>query len=237
MERLIEKAKVDIGLEAQSLNGNATGEYYNMADYQNGLFILQGNALGESETVKIELLQATDADGSSPKDLKDADDSAISATITAQEDVTEATIGLGTAANTDTVTINGVTYTMAASTSVADKEFTDDDGLASCINDDDVGVDGVEASASGDTVTIKAEKPGEKTLTVSATENSGTVALATVSALAYVDFKEGLLDTDNDFNHIACKVTTGAAQDVSVDLLRYNARYTPEQKVAAGSTE
>lgn len=237
MERLSEIAKIDVGLEAQSLNGNTTGEYFDMEKYRKGLFILQGNALGEEETVKIEALQAKDADGTSSKALKDLDDNAIDATITAQTNVTEATIGLGSVANTDTVTVNGKTYTKAAATSVSDQEFADDDGLASCINDDDVGVDGVEASASSDTVTVKAEDPGEKTLTISAVENSGTVALATVSALAYIDFRTELLDTENDFSHVACKVTTGAAQDVAVDLLRAGARYTPDQKVAASSTK
>ena len=236
MKRLSEDVKIDVGLEAQSLNGTATGEYFNMGNYRRGLFVLQGADLGEGETVKIEVLQATDADGSDSKALKDINDNAVEATITAQTDVTEVQIDLSSSANTDTVTVNGVTYTQAASTSIADKEFTNDDGLAQCINDESVGVEGIEASASSDVVTVKAEDPGDKLLTVSATENSGTVGLSTVSAIAYVDIQTSLIDNENNFSHLAAKITTGAAQNVSVDYIRYGSRYMPNQKVAASST-
>jgi hypothetical protein len=218
-------------LKPQALNNtNATGKYFSMLMARKVLFILQVGAMAATKTAKIEVLQAKDAAGTDAKAVTDA-----SAEITANALVTEATIALAAAAATDKVAVNGITYTMAAATSVANKQFADAAGLVSCINDESVGVTGVTASANATTVTVKATDPGEATVTVEETNVAGTITVATVEALAYVEVDGAALDNNNGFHYVAAKVTTSANTVVSVLLEKGDMRFEPEQHVGASA--
>jgi len=73
-------------------------------------------------------------------------------------------IDLNDVSNDDTVTVNTITYTKKASTTVSSREFANAVGLVSCINDVTYGVENVTAAATGNTVVC--------------TASSGTVSLS-----------------------------------------------------------
>lgn len=241
MKRLSEEIKLDSALTPQSLNGNDTGEYYNMQDYRNGLFALNCGAIADGGTVKMEILQASDAAGTGSKTLKDIDGAAVSATITAPIKATEATLTLDTVVATNAVTINGTTLTAIADgsedyaaqtfsvgTTPTDAECATD--LTACIN---ANFDDIKASAAAAVVTISAVDPGETLITI--VDDAATITPAVTMAQSYIDIQTALLDTENDFSHVAAKVTTESASAIGVELARYSSRYMPDQKVGDSS--
>jgi hypothetical protein len=235
MKRIFEDPKFDIGIVSQALSDtNTTGIYHNMAGVEKLLAVLVGGAMAEDKATELELLQATDVDATGAKGIPTTAAQEATAEITANADVAKATIALGSAVATDVVEINGIEFTMAASTSVEDREFADDDGLAECVNDATYGVEGVYATASGDTVTLITRPAGGVTISLDKTENSGIVTLATVEALAYVELDISAMDLDDGFQFIASKVTTTANTVVSVLFFKKEG-YSPDQQVGASA--
>lgn len=229
MQKLCEAVKVDIGLVGQTINAsNATGRYYSMANYRKALLVMIIGALAATKTCKVEVLQATDGSGSDSKAV-----SSKSATVTANTKVIEATVALASAAATDTVTINGITFTMAVATDATAREFADAAGLVTCVNHATYGVSGVTASAASTTVTLKATNAGDAYITVAGGNVAGTVTVATTKAIAFVEVDASDLDTDDDFTHIAAKVTSTGNGIDGVVLLRGNGRFNVEQFVGA----
>ncbi|KPJ82792.1 MAG: hypothetical protein AMS17_18680 [Spirochaetes bacterium DG_61] len=233
-QRINEEVKVDIGLVSQALNNtNATGKYHPIKEYRQVLAVLNGGAMAATKTTKIELLQAKDADGTDAKGIPTDAGQEATAEITANTLITEGTIDLTSVANTDIVTVNGISFTKAAATDATKREFADAAGLVTCINHATYGVPGVSASYSGNVVTVFSTEPGEVVITLEKTEVAGTITLATTKAQAFVEINSGKIDKKNGFNHVAVKVTTTANSNVAVVMLRGNARFTPEQKVGA----
>ncbi len=229
--RMIEGLKADIGMVGKSLaTTNATGRYYDMRNYRTLLVVLIAGAIAITKTVKVELLQATDAIATGAKVITGAN-----ATITANTLVTVATVDLTAAANTDTVTVNGVTFTMAAATDVTIREFANAAGLVLCVNSALYGAAGVLAAAAGAVVTLVATDPGEKVITLTRVDVAGTVVVATTHAIAYVEIDVSQLDLANDFTHVAAKVTTTGTTICAVDMLRGIPRTTPTQQVGASA--
>lgn len=230
MRRLSDAAKVDIGLVPQALNNsNATGRYYKMDMWRRALAKLTVGAMAAGTTAKVEFLQAKDASGTDAKGIPDDAGQEAVATITANTAVTAMTITVGAPADGDTVTINGVTFTKAAATSVADRQFADAAGLETCINDADYGVDGVTASNNAGTITLTVTDAGETT--ISASKTGAALTLATTQAQAFVELEAAQLDTANGYEYIAAKVTTTANTTVCVDLVRDLGRFSPEHAV------
>jgi hypothetical protein len=233
MQLISERYKIDQMLKPQALNNtNVTGAYFSMAGYDRLLAILNVASLAATKTAKIELLEAHDSDGTSAAAISGA-----AATITANTLVTEMTIDLSSAAATDYVVVNGITYTMAGSTTVASREFADDDGLAECINDETYGVEGIEAAAATDVCTLSADPLGGAVISCTKGEVAGTLVLATSEALAYVELENFDLSSNAD-THVAAKVTVTDASGnctVSVALLRGKSRQAITQKVGASA--
>lgn len=236
MERMIELAKVDLGVVPQSINNsNVTGRYYPAKDYRRGLAILQVGALAATKTAKVEIFEATDAAGTGAQLITGA-----TATVTANTAVTEMTIALATVLAADAITINGVTFTAHATvTTAANREFSisgndtaDAAELATVINDTAYGVSGVTATANSGTITLKATTPGETTIT--ATTAASTFTLATTQAQATVDL-DGL-PLSAGFTHIATKITSTGNGSVAAVLMRGSARGQITQKVGASAT-
>jgi hypothetical protein len=245
-ERISEKVKIDVGIQAQSLNGAATGRYYDMKEYGKALAILTAGAIAATKTAKIELLQAKDVDGTDSKGIPTTAGQLATATITANALVTKATITLATFLAGGTITINGLVFTAHADTTTyANREFSisgndtaDAAELVKCINVATAGaygVPGIKATSDAGVVTLVSEKPGEVVITISSNPDDGTCTKATVEAQAYVEVDTRQFDKNNDFNHVAAKVTTDAAIVVGAVLLRGDARDTPEQKVGASA--
>lgn len=235
MQRIYERAKIDIGLIGQTINNsNASGAFHKASDFRRALGVLMCGALAATKTCKLELMEATDAAGTSATLLAGA-----TATITANTNVTELTLALATVLNTQTVTINGITFTAHTdTTTAADREFAIDGddtadaaALAGLINDATYGVPGVTATAATGTITLKATDPGKTLITASASH--ATVTIATTKALAYVEF-DGLQLSDG-FTHIGCKVTSTGNGICAVVLLRADERDVIAQKVAASA--
>lgn len=236
MNRIYEDTKLDIGLVPQALNNtNATGRYHSTENARRVLAHLEVGAMAATTTAIVELLQALDAAGTSAKGIPTTAGQLATATITANTLVTEATIELASVANTDVVTINSVSFTKAATTAVSSREFADAAGLVSCIANVTYGVSGVTGVANGTVVTVNATDPGATVITLSKTENAGTITLATTKAQAYVEIESALLDVENGFTFVAPKVTTTANTVVSVSLLRGDPRITVTQKVGASA--
>jgi hypothetical protein len=240
-ERIHEQIKIDVGIQAQSLNGNITGAYYNMAGYSKLMALLTAGAIAATKTAKIELLQAKDADGTDAKGIPTTAAQEATATITANALVTKATITLALFLAGGTITINGLVFTAHADTttkskrefSIAGDDTADAAELASCINDPTYGVPGVKATPAAAVVTLEADPAGEEVITVSSVPDDTTCVKATVEAQAFVEIDTRKLDKNNDFNHVAAKVTTDAAISVGAAVIREGARITPEQKVGA----
>ena len=232
--RIKEEVKIDIGLISQALNNsNETGKYHPIKEYGQILAVLNGGAMAATKTSKIELLQAKDADGTDAKGIPTTAGQEATAEITANALITEGTVDLTTAANTDVVTVNGIDFTKAAATDPTKREFADAAGLVTCINHATYGVPGVTASYSGNVVTVVSTEPGEVVITLEKTEVAGTITLATTKAQAFVEVDTRKIDKKNGFDHVAVKITTTADSNVAAVLLRGNARFTPEQKVGA----
>jgi hypothetical protein len=235
--KLYEGFKVDIGLlPTGALNGNATGVYYDLADYRKAIAVLQVGAIAATFTSKIEVYQAINAAGGSGKLLTGA-----TATITANTNVTSLTLVLNNVLNTHTVIINGLTFLAHTNTTVlASRQFSiagtdtqDGDELVTCINDATYGVPGVTASNNAGTLTLVSTVPGATVITA-AQGVGATITVATLMAESYVEI-DGLT-LESGFTHIACKVTTTSAQAVSAVLLRGGQRKEISQKVGASAS-
>ncbi|MBO8169968.1 MAG: hypothetical protein H0Z35_12410 [Thermoanaerobacteraceae bacterium] len=230
VKRISEDMKIDVGLVSQALNNsNVTGRYFDMSKYRKALAVLIGGAMAAGTTSKVEFLQASDANGTGSKVIAGA-----AATITANANVTAAQVVVGTPANGETVTVNGIVFTKASATNTANREFADAAGLETCINDETYGVPGVTATNNAGTVSLVATDPGETTITLSSSD-AVNLTCSTIQAVAYVEISASQLDLTNDFTHVAAKVTTTANTNVAVVLLRGNARFSPSQKVAASA--
>lgn len=193
-DRLIENMHVAIPLHATSLNNtNTTGQYIPTANLSRAVFVLDGGAAAATKTWKLDILEATDADGTGAAAV-----TSVTATGTANTLVKAATIATGSIANTDVVTVNGTAFTKAAATSGT--EFADADALATAIGANCTGL-----SATNATGTVTVVAADGYAITVSKTENAGTITLATTKSVTAVElFNDALSSTTT---HIAPKVT------------------------------
>lgn len=227
--RINEDIKMDLALVPQTLSAsNVTGHYFSMAGFRSALMILIAGALAAAATTKLEILQAKDASGTDAKVFDSTAADNAEKTLTANTNVIEGTAALASVANTDVVTVNGISFTKAAATDVSAQEFADAAGLVSCINAHEDLAGKVLASDSSTIVTVKSVD-GISDVTLGKTENAGTITLATTKYQVYVEIKASDIDGDNAFDHIAPKVTSTGTGIVAVTLLRGNGRFTPEQ--------
>jgi len=242
MKRMYEAEKMDIGLVSQALNNtNAAGRYFSLQGVDKVLAELIAGAMAATKTTKIELLQAKDAAGTDAKGIPTTAGQAAVAEVTANTNVTVATLTLATVLATQTVTINGVTFTAHAdTTTAANREFkidgddtADAAALAGLINHGVYGVPGVTATAALGVITLTSTVSGETLITAAASH--ATITVATVQAQAFVEISASSLDLANGFTHVAVKVTTTANTVVSASLRRGGLSFTPAQKVGASA--
>jgi len=243
MHKLNNFLKIDPALTAAEHGTSAvTGAFYKMGQFRRALFVLIAGALAKDTTSKLQIVQATDAEGSDAKDIAKA-----TCTITANTKVNSLTITAAAVEVDDTITVNGITFTGASAADLDERKFkadkTDTTGnpatatsIAACINDATYGVPGVTASASAAVVTLTVDEPG-KTVITATSSSATTLAVATISAIAFVEVEATHLDEANGFTHVAAKVTNSANAISSVTLLRGDARYTPDQVVAASKDD
>jgi hypothetical protein len=227
MQRLSEHVTAFPGLTPQALdNTNVTGRYVKGDIYRRLRATLQVGAMATTKTAKLELLQASDSAGTGAKAITGA-----SATVTAEAEVNECSVDLTNSDTGDTVTVNGITYTDAAATSVADREFANAAGLVLCVNNATYGVPGVKASADTNVVSFFHDADDQKNIgpiTLVTADVAGTLVPATVKAQVIIDLDISKLDLANDFDFVAAKVTTTATTTVAVLFDFYDQRYSPK---------
>ena len=234
MKPLHKRNKVDLALLSQSLNGAATGNYYDMAKYRKGIFWWQTGAMAAGVTSVAQILQATDEAGTGAKEVIPA-----LATITANEKVIGMTITCANVVAGDEVTINGIKFTAAADADIPNNVFAIGANDTACaaslvlaINHA-AGVPGVTATSALGVVTLAIDEPREITLTAASPD--ATITVATTSAIGYVEFDASELDTNDGFNFVALRITNSAASQTAAFFMRGDGRFEPVNHVAAGN--
>jgi hypothetical protein len=246
-----QRYKFDVGLIGQTINNNnATGPYYDMGGFRKAVAVVLDGANAINKATKVEFLQATAAAGTGAKVVKQGNASAgtessatatvAALTLTAS---TECTVTLASAANADTVTINGITYTAHTdTTTAADREFkidgddtADATELKNLINDATVGVPGVTATSALGVITLKSTDAGATAITVT-TSNVGRIAPASTQSVLYCEIDSNDLDIAGGFRWVAVKVTKAGNGIVAATLVREVGDYGPVSQAVAAST-
>ncbi len=248
---ITQRYKVDIGLVGQTVNNsNVTGRYFDMAGFRKAVAVLVDGASAVNKATKIEWLQATDLSGTGAKVVKQSnlttgtESSATSeAAAAAVNKVTKATLTLSGAANGETVTINGVTFTAHTDTttpnlrqfSIAGTDTQDAEALAGLINNATYGVPGVTAAADTGVITLTVTDPGTRTITISTSAVSHFIP-AIVEQLLYSEIDIDDLDIAGGFQYVAPKVTKAGNGVIACVIIREVGNYTPVSQQAAAGT-
>jgi len=236
MKLVAEKVKIANAMLPVSVNGaSTTHKFFPMAGFHRVAFHVVGVAasIADAVTMILQTMQATDAAGTGAKVITNN-----AATATVPVKVIAANVTLLNAAVGSVITINGLTFTGAAATTVASREFKADgaDGadvtaLVACINDATYGVPGVTAAdGAGNSIDLTVDEPGETTITISDESAVFTPIATALEAIVEVDASN--LDIAGGFDHIGCLVTTSAAITCSTTAI-FDPRYSPGQQVAA----
>ena len=237
MKLVAEKVKIANAMLPVSVNGDSTThKFFPMAGSHRVAFHVVGVAasIADAVTMILQTMQATDSAGTGAKVITNN-----AATATVPVKVIAAKVTLLNAVVGSVITINGLTFTGAAATTVASREFKADgaDGadvtaLVACINDATYGVPGVTAAdGAGDSIDLTVDEPGETTITI--TDATAAVFTPIATALeAIVEVDASNLDIAGGFDHIGCLVTTNAAITCSTTAI-FDPRYSPGQQVAA----
>jgi len=236
MKLVAEKVKIANAMLPVSVNGaSTTHKFFSMAGFYRVAFHVVGVAasIADAVTMILQTMQATDSAGTVSKVITNN-----AATATVPVKVIAANVTLLNAAVGSVITINGLTFTGAAATTVASREFKADgaDGadvtaLVACINDATYGVPGVTAAdGAGDSIDLTVDEPGETTITISDESAVFTPIATALEAIVEVDASN--LDIAGGFDHIGCLVTTSAAITCSTTAI-FDPRYSPGQQVAA----
>jgi len=236
MKLVAEKVKIANAMVPVSVSGaSTTHKFFSMAGFYRVAFHVIGVAasIADAVTMTLQTMQATDSAGNGAKVITNN-----AATATVPVKVIAANVALANAAAGSVITINGLTFTGAAATTVASREFKADgaDGadvtaLVACINDATYGVPGVTAvDGAGNSIDLIVDEPGETTITISDESAVFTPIATALEAIVEVDASN--LDIAGGFDHVACRVTTSAAITCSTTAI-FDPRYSPGQQVAA----
>jgi hypothetical protein len=242
MKELFKRAKVDIGLVPQTINNsNATGRYYHFNMFRKLLAILQIGAMAATKTVKIELLQAKDGAGTDAKGIPSTAGQTAVAEVTANTNVTKATLTCASVLATEAVTINGLVFTAAAAEDLTKRIFAVGANDTACaaslvkaINHASMGVPGLTAESALGVITLKSTNSGETLITIE--DAAATITAATTEAQAYVELDVGSLDLANGFEYVAVKVTSSANGSVAALIVEGDNRFEPVQAVGASAS-
>ena len=236
MKLVAEKVKIANAMVPVSVNGpSTTHKFFPMNAYHRVCFHVIGAAasIADAATMILQTMQATDAAGTVAKVITNN-----AATATVPVKVIAANVTLANAVVGSVITINGLTFTGAAATTVASREFKadgDDDAdvtaLVACINDATYGVPGVTAADGAlASIDLTVDEPGGTTITISDESAEFTPIATALEAIVEVDASN--LDIAGGFDHIGCLVTTSAAITCSTTAI-LDPRYSPGQQVAA----
>lgn len=259
MHMIREGVKVDTAVRPQKGATSINGEYFRMDTFAKGKFTAIATGQHDGDDLTLNVYQALNAAGGTPLQL--------GATITMAQGVKVkmATVVCTSVNVADTLILtpyyfNGegaltagtaVTFTAAAATSVANRQFinTDDTAagaaLAECINDETYGVPGLLAAADTGTVTITCVEPGGGDRQVTCAKNgtgafditeSDAATLVVTDLIQEADFEVYVQDLtrDSDYTHIQARLAS-IETDVAtcVMLERAMAGYGPVGQAVA----
>ena len=239
MNKLSDNLKVDVGVVATSIaSTNVTGAYYRMDNFRKALFCINAAVMAAGKTVVGQVYQATNAAAGSAKVITKA-----TATITANSKAKSVLLTTRSCVATDSIIINGLTFTAGTSEVLASRQWKGDGNdaadatsLCNCINDATYGVPGVLATLATDTVVLTAIEPGDASITIG-TIVGGTITPSTLRADGFIEVDVSDLDLANGFNHVALNLAVAAATIVAGStLIRGDERYTPTQYVGASES-
>ena len=237
MSKLVaERVKIANTMLPVSVNGaSTTHKFFPVGGYHRVAFHVIGTAasIADAVTMVLQTMQATDVAGTVAKVVTNN-----AATATVPTKVIAANVTLLAAAAGSAITINGLTFTGAAATDFAAREFKADGNdaadvleLVSCINHAIYGVPGITAADGAvDSIDLTVDEPGETTITISDEDAVFTPIATALEAIVEVDASN--LDIAGGFDHIGCLVTTSAAITCSTTAI-FDPRYSPGQQVAA----
>ena len=242
---LHEVVKTDIAIVPVS-TASATSRYYSAAGFRSLLFVVMVGALTALQTCAVQLKRAKDAAGTSAESISGALATISNITADVIAGAVEATITCAGVAATNTVVVNGLTFTAianGATPDVTNREFavgTDTTAnadsataLAAILNHAVYGVPGVTASVSSAVVNLKVTEPGLGLIGITGTASKLTPAI--VSALAFIEVEPSALnDADGtEWSHVGITVTNTGATLTGAVLLRAKGRYGIKQYVGA----
>ena len=169
--------KFRVLLPPQAVNNTTVyGSYYSMKDCMRAIFILNSAVIAATKTAIMSLMEATDAEGSDAQAITSS-----SATITANTLVKEVLVDISSVANTDVLVVNGLSFTKAAALDASAREWNTGANLATCLEDPTYGVANVAVTVDGTDIYIVA-LDSLTSLTVTKVENSGTLAISTLTS-------------------------------------------------------
>jgi hypothetical protein len=220
MKTLFDRLKVDPALVPQSIaSTNVTSRYFDLSGYDSAVFVLSAAVMAAAATAKVEVFGSDAADGTGGALI-----ASHTATITSPTKVSVGYIHVNAPDNTDAVTVNGITFTKAAATDNAAREFLNIAALKAQI---DAQVPGVKATIDNTNyLIVEPVNPGATTITLFSDD-----AKMVVSSRAAVAFVEALSGAGK--RYVAAKVTTTATVICGVDLVRGIARRLPVKQATA----
>jgi hypothetical protein len=239
MNKLSDVLKIDVGVTPTSIaSTNLTGSYYRMDNFRKALFCIEIAIIAATKTIVAQIYQATDALAGSAKVITKA-----IATFTANIKAKCVLLTTRSCVATDSIIINGLTFTGGTSEVLASRQWkadgndaADATSLCNCINDATYGVPGVLATLATDTVVLTAIEPGDAYITIG-TIVGGTITPSTLRADMFVEVDATDLDTANGFDHVALNISSPAATVIcGATLIRGNERYSPTQYVGASES-
>lgn len=224
----------------------ATSSYYRLGEFEElkfDIFVGTTNGGGSPMTAGSTLVcTLMETDGSTPRSLTGQTTATVTCTIAANTNVDVATATAAAVTAGTTLTINGVVYTgvTASMTAAGTREFQVTSNNTNCAENLETafnanGVEGIEVSRAGATVTFQPETPGEATVTLTAS-NTTMFALATTRAHAYLSARPEMLTNSEGYHSIAVRTVSAQAFNRRAYVTKGKAKSKPvAQNVAASN--
>ena len=213
-----------VGIASQSMaSATVVGDYVPYTKHNTWTCNIGSVAAGK--TVVFAIKEATTKAGAGASTVEDQDGSTTAtATYTGRARATELSILIDTPTAGKTVVLitprdtAAVTYTAAAATDVAAKEFLNAAGLVACIN---ANQSTLIASASGTDVTVKlADQYMGGYITESGVQETAAVVTTAVSGMLRISVASDAFQAVDDYIYAAPSVTTDATIVCGVTLER-----------------
>lgn len=216
MHRVLEAIKLDQILKDEfNISGDNPGNNLLLSEHGINLDTANDGTTSAPKQAKVEIFQAKDASGTDSKPIPEAQ-----AGIALNHKVTELTITFDGILDTESLTINGVTFTAHKNKtiesenrfSVLGNNAANAAEFVKCVNDSNHGLPDIIASNQSEVVRLKAQKD----IGITATSRTSHLKIAEAKARSFLDIENLNLDIENGFTHIIVKCTNDAKTHIAV---------------------